>query len=156
MIWILYVSVAVLALAFVFLVYHVAKTLRSVQSTLNNTAETISSLEKQLQGVTKETEKLLHKTNELAEEVQEKSRSFGFLFDSLKGAGQSIETLNGSIREVSRKIAEETEKNAGKLSQFVQWSYMAKEIWDKWKNGAPWHPQPEERRRILKDSNEKY
>ena len=72
LILILYLSVALIAIAFLILVIYLSKTLKSLQGTLDNVATTLSGLEKQLDGVTKETTILLHKTNELASDIQDK------------------------------------------------------------------------------------
>ena len=66
MILILYLSVALIAIAFLILVIYLSKTLKSLQMTLDNVAKTLSGLEKQLDGVTSETTMLLHKTNALS------------------------------------------------------------------------------------------
>jgi uncharacterized protein YoxC len=130
---IVYVSVAVIALAFVVLVYHVSKVLQSVQRTLNNTVDTLGSLEQQLDGITKETVELLHRTNRLADDVERKTQALNPFFDSVKGVGDSIQTVNQTIRSVSNKVSNETERQSEQISQVVQWSNVVFEIWEKWK-----------------------
>ena len=84
LILILYLSVALIAIAFLILVIYLSKTLKSLQGTLDNVATTLSGLEKQLDGVTKETTILLHKTNELASDIQDKSESLNSVVMRLK------------------------------------------------------------------------
>ena len=74
MIIILYLSVALIAVAFLVLVIYLSKTLKSLQLTLKNVASTLEGLEGQMKGITTETAELLHKTNRLAEDIQEKGR----------------------------------------------------------------------------------
>lgn len=62
MIIILYLSVALIAVAFLILVIYLSKTLKSVQMTLTNVASTLDGLEGQMKGITAETTELLHKT----------------------------------------------------------------------------------------------
>ena len=61
MIIILYLSVALIAVAFLILVIYLSKTLKSVQMTLTNVASTLDGLEGQMKGITAETTELLHK-----------------------------------------------------------------------------------------------
>ncbi len=63
MIIILYLSVALIAIAFLVLVIYLSKTLKSLQLTLKHVASTLEGLEGQMKGITTETAELLHKTN---------------------------------------------------------------------------------------------
>lgn len=130
---IVYISVAVLAVAFAVLVYYVSRTLKSAERTLNHVASTMEGLEKQLNGITSETAELLHRTNHLADEVGKKTQSFNTFFDSVKDVGESIQSVNRSLRTVSDKVSRETERQAGQVSQVVQWSQAAIDIWGRWK-----------------------
>lgn len=130
---IVYISVAVLAVAFAVLVYYVSRTLKSAEKTLNHVASTMEGLEKQLNGITSETAELLHKTNHLADEIGQKTKSFNPFFDSVKDVGESIQSVNRSLRTVSDKVSRETERQAGQVSQVIQWSQAAIDIWGRWK-----------------------
>ena len=130
---VIYVSVAVVALAFLLLVIYMIGTLKSATKTLNNVANTMSSLEKQLQGVTRETEELLHKTNELAQDINNKSQSLNTMFASVKELGESLGTVNKSLKNVSVKVATEAERQSDKVTQAVQWGNVAIDLYTKWK-----------------------
>ncbi|MFD2681624.1 DUF948 domain-containing protein [Bacillus seohaeanensis] len=130
---ILYLSVAVIAIAFFILVISVIKTMKSLQTTLDSVSTTLNGLEGQLQGITKESTELLHKTNLLAEDIQKKSENLNTVVYAVKDVGQSIQTLNTSVKKVSSSISTEFEKNQGKISQIVQWGNAFIELKDKWK-----------------------
>lgn len=130
---IVYLSVALLAVAFAVLVYFVSQTLKSAQKTLDHVASTMEGLERQLNGITSETTDLLHKTNRLADDISEKTKAFNTLFDSVKSVGDSMQSLNRSLRTVSDSVAKETERQAGQVSQAIQWSQAAIDIWARWK-----------------------
>ena len=84
MIIILYLSVALIAIAFLILVIYLSKTLKSLQLTLKNVASTLEGLEGQMQGITTETAQLLHKTNQLAEDIQDKSAKLNTVVDAVQ------------------------------------------------------------------------
>ena len=142
MILIVYISVAVIAVAFLILVFYLSRTLRSLQVTLDNVASTLSGLEKQMEGVTSETTELLHKTNKLAEDIQQKSESLNTVVDAVKDVGTSLQRFNKSVGNVTEEVAVQLEKNKTKISQVVQVGNAVIEIWDKWKAKKQKHDKP--------------
>lgn len=130
---ILYVSVAVIAVAFFILVIYLSKTLKSLQVTLDSVSKTLSGLERQLDGVTKETTDLLHKTNSLAKDIQQKSESLNSVVIAVKEVGDSVRNFNGSIQKITSSVNTQIEQNKDKISQVVQWSNVLLEIKEKWK-----------------------
>ncbi|MBM7701180.1 DUF948 domain-containing protein [Metabacillus iocasae] len=129
MIIILYLSAAVAAIAFLYLVISISKTLKSVQQTLDSVGGTLTGLEKQMTGITTETTALLHKTNLLAEDIQRKSESLNVVVDSVKDVGDSIHDLNKSIKNVSNSVTQKVEANKESVAQVIQWSNVALDIW---------------------------
>lgn len=127
------ISVALIAVAFVVLVYFLSRALKSLQLTLDNVAVTLDSLEKQLDGVTRETTDLLHKTNKIAEDVQKKADSLNTVFSAVQDFGQSVQKVNHSVRKVTDQITMETERQSKQISQTVQWGNAALNLWEKWK-----------------------
>ncbi|WP_071460412.1 DUF948 domain-containing protein [Bacillus massilinigeriensis] len=130
---ILYLSVAVIAVAFLVLVIYLAKTLKSLQATLDSAAHNLSGLERQLDGVTKEMAQLLHKTNTLADDIQRKSESLNGVVNAVKDVGNSVQKFNQSIHSISAAVNQQIDKNQDKISQVVQWSNVFLELKDKWK-----------------------
>ncbi|MCC3357988.1 DUF948 domain-containing protein [Bacillus sp. REN16] len=139
MILIVYISVAVIAVAFLILVIYLSRTLRSLQITLDNVAGTLSGLEKQMEGVTSETTALLHKTNKLAEDIQQKSESLNTVVYAVKDVGTSLQRFNQSVGNVTEEVAVQLEKNKTKISQVVQVGNAVIEMWDKWKDKKQKH-----------------
>jgi uncharacterized protein YoxC len=131
---ILYLSVALIAIAFLILVIFLSRTLRSLQKTLDNVAGTLAGLEKQMEGITTETTELLHKTNALASDIQEKSNKLNTVVDAVKDVGTSIQRFNGSIHKVSESVNVHVEKNQEKVTQVIQWGNVLIDLWDKWKD----------------------
>lgn len=133
MIIILYLSIALIAIAFTILVIYVSKTLNALQGTLTNVASTLSALEKQMEGITSETTQLLHKTNNLAEDIQQKSEKLNSVVDSVNDIGTTIQQLNQSVKNVTTSVATNLEQNQDKVNQIAQWSNAAIELWSRWK-----------------------
>ncbi len=134
MIIILYLSVALIAIAFLILVIFLSRTLRSLQITLDNVAKTLSGLEKQMEGITVETTELLHKTNALATDIQEKTKKLNTVVDAVQDVGTSIQRFNGSIQKVSDNVSVQVERNQEKVTQVIQWGNVLIDLWDKWKD----------------------
>ncbi|MFE8697050.1 DUF948 domain-containing protein [Cytobacillus sp. FJAT-53684] len=130
---ILYLSIAVIAIAFLILVIYLSKTLKSLQVTLDSVSKTLVGLEKQLDGVTRETTDLLHKTNELALDIQHKSESLNSVVYAVKDVGDTVRGFNGSIQKITSSINSQLEENKEKISSVVQWSQVFLEMKDKWK-----------------------
>lgn len=130
---ILYLSIAVIAIAFFILVIYLSKTLKSLQVTLDSVSKTLVGLEGQLEGVTRETTTLLEKTNALAEDIQHKSESLNSVVSAVKEVGDSVRSFNGSIQKVASTVNEGLEENKERISQVVQWSQILMELKDKWK-----------------------
>jgi uncharacterized protein YoxC len=129
---ILYLSVALVAIAFLVLVIYVAKTLKSLQETLGSVSKTLAGLERQLDGVTHETTELLQKTNALADDIQEKSKSLNSVVTAVKDVGTTVNKFNGSLKNLSNSFEIQVEENKEKVSQIVQWSNVFLELKDKW------------------------
>ncbi|ANB62090.1 hypothetical protein GFC30_3105 (plasmid) [Anoxybacillus amylolyticus] len=123
---ILYLSVALIAVAFFLLVIYLIKTLKTVQGTLQSLTKTIEGMEKQIQAIGTETAQLLHKTNAVVDDVQKKVESINVLFEAVKQIGSTVQTFNDAL--VKKWTA-----NEQKLVQAFQWSNAFLEIWGKWK-----------------------
>lgn len=130
---ILYLSIAVIAIAFLILVIYLSKTLKSLQVTFDSVSKTLVGLEKQLDGVTRETTELLHKTNALAEDIQHKSEHLNSVVVAVKDVGETVRSFNGSIQKVTTSVNNQFEENKDKIAAVVQWSQIFLEMKDKWK-----------------------
>lgn len=132
MIIILYLSVALIAVAFLVLVISLTKTLKSMKITLDRVSKTMEDLEGQMQGITTESTLLLHKTNELAEDIQRKSEKLNSVVNAVQDIGSTIKEFNGSIRKVSSSLSTQVVHNQDKIAQVLQWGSVIKELRDKW------------------------
>ncbi|WHY89097.1 DUF948 domain-containing protein [Neobacillus novalis] len=129
---ILYLSVALIAIAFLVLVIYLSKTLKSLQGTLTSVSKTLTGLEKQLNGVTSETTMLLQKTNALAEDIQHKSESLNSVVDAVKDVGTTVTKFNDTLKNITNSVDKQVVENKEKISQIVQWSNVLLELKDNW------------------------
>lgn len=129
---ILYLSVALIAIAFFVLVIFLSTTLKSFQVTLTSVSKTLAGLEKQLDGVTAETTILLQKTNALADELKEKTESLTSVVDAVKDVGTTVTKFNGTLKNITKSVDTQVEESKEKISQIVQWSNVILELKDKW------------------------
>jgi uncharacterized protein YoxC len=130
---ILYLSVALIAIAFFVLVIYLSKTLKSLQGTLTSVSKTLIGLEKQLDGVTSETTALLQKTNALATDIGHKSESLNSVVESVKDVGATVNKFNGTLQTITNSFDQQVEQNKEKISQIIQWGDVLLELKDKWK-----------------------
>jgi uncharacterized protein YoxC len=130
---ILYLSVALIAVAFFILVIYLVKTLKSLQDTLTGVSKTLMEVEKHLDDVTTETTLLLQKTNVLADDFQHKAESLNTVVDAVKDVGITVSKFNGTLKNISTSFDKQVEQNKEKVSQIIQWSDVLLEIKDKWK-----------------------
>ncbi|MEH7074722.1 DUF948 domain-containing protein [Neobacillus drentensis] len=129
---ILYLSVALIAIAFFVLVIFLSTTLKSFQVTLTSVSKTLAGLEKQLDGVTAETTILLQKTNALADDIKKKSDSLTSVVDAVKDVGTTVTKFNGTLQNITSTVDKQVEDSKEKISQIVQWSNVFLELKDKW------------------------
>ncbi|MGV3244225.1 DUF948 domain-containing protein [Staphylococcus sp. 11261D007BR] len=132
--WILPIAGIIAAIAFLILCIGIVVVLVSVKKNLDHVAKTLDGVEGQVQGITRESTDLLHKANRLTEDIQDKSERLNSVVNAVKGIGDSIQTLNGSVDRVTHSITHNISQNEDKISQVVQWSNVAMEIADKWQN----------------------
>jgi len=129
---ILYLSVALIAIAFFVLVIFLSTTLKSFQVTLTSVSKTLAGLEKQLDGVTAETTILLQKTNALADDLKQKSESLTSVVEAVKDVGTTVTKFNGTLQNITSSVDKQVEESKEKVSQIVQWSNVLLELKDKW------------------------
>jgi uncharacterized protein YoxC len=130
---ILYLSAALIAVAFFILVIFLSKMLKSLRLTMEGISKTLVGLEKQIEGVTTETTALLQKTNTLADDLQRKSESLNSVVDAVKGVGTTVSHFNQALQNITNVVDKQVEDNKEKISQVIQWSNVFLELKDKWK-----------------------
>ena len=130
---ILYLSAALIAVAFFILVIFLSKMLKSLRLTMEGISKTLVGLEKQIEGVTTETTALLQKTNTLADDLQRKSESLNSVVDAVKDVGTTVSHFNQTLQNITNVVDKQVEENKEKISQVIQWSNVFLELKYTWK-----------------------
>jgi uncharacterized protein YoxC len=138
---ILYLAVAVIAVAFAVLVYFLAQTLSAAQKTMEDAASTLEEVQEQMKGLSEETTELLHRTNLLAVDLQRKSKSLNSVFDAIEGFGESLGTINMSVKRVTASIENKGVEHSGKIAQGMQWGKAAIDLVHRWQNARRSDPE---------------
>src|SRR5436305_4370089 len=125
---ILYLSAALIAVAFFILVIFLSKMLKSLRLTMEGISKTLVGLEKQIEGVTTETTALLQKTNTLADNLQRKSESLNSVVDAVKDVGKTVSHFNQTLQNITKVVDKQVEDNKEKISQVIQWSNVFLEL----------------------------
>ena len=131
---IIYLSVALIAVAFTVLVVYIMRVLKSLKGTVDNVALTLSGLEKQMQGITTESTELLQKTNALAGDIQRKSERLDSVVIAVEDIGTTVQQFNQSVKRISTTVTSNLENKQEKMNQTVQWGNIAITLWKKWKS----------------------
>lgn len=134
------ISVAIIAIAFVFLVFFIVRTLLSVQGSLVQLNQIMVHTQLQLDEVSKETTELLRNTNQITQDIQQKSQSLDSLFHSVDDVGQAVQQVASSFKQVSttlsesveRTVLKSTENNQDKVAEMIRYTTIGLNLWRKW------------------------
>lgn len=134
------ISVALIAIAFAFLVFFVVRTLLTVQSSLVQLNQTMIHTQQQLDDVSKETTELLRNTNQITQDIQQKSQSLDSLFSSVNDVGLAVQQVSSSFKQVSttlsesveRTVVKSTEQNQDKVAEMIRYTTIGLNLWRKW------------------------
>lgn len=128
----LYISVTIIAVAFVFLVYFLINTLIAMRKTLESVSSTVEGLQRQVDDIMKESAQLIHKSNLLADDIQRKSDSLDSIFLAAKDLGESVQRINYSVKRVSEAVSKTANEQSEQVAQAVRWGNIAMQFWEKW------------------------
>lgn len=99
------ISVAVIAIAFLVLLYSLVKTLKTVRGTLEETRQTIGQLRTEVSQISVDVKQAIHNTNAMTQDVRTKLSSLNVLFASVNDIGHAIQSFTGVARESAASIA---------------------------------------------------
>lgn len=151
---ILYISVGVIAIAFVILVVYIITTLKTLSKALEQVSNTVNNIEGQVKGITTEAESLLQKTNTLTKDLQKKSKKLDSVIDAATDIGKTVRQFNASLARVSENVTHRVDQNQEKISQVVSWAQVVFEIKEKWDEIRTRKQKKQEQRAI--NANEIY
>lgn len=138
------ISVACIAVAFVFLVIYLIKTLRAATESLEQVRVTLAHLEGKVNEIAVETVQVMQHTKHVVADVEGKMQSLDSLFQSIGQVGESVHQLTTSVKQASATVSHSVQRAGAKVSQEVggkdqmkiaQWLEVASvcaHLWKKW------------------------
>lgn len=123
------VSVALIAVAFVVLVYYLVVTLRSARKSLDQLNASMERVEKRVEDLSEESIRLIQSTKQLTDDVHVKIQSFNTLFQSANRIGEAVNEVTTSVKQVSSALSHSVTGsvqkavsiNEKKGSEWIQW-----------------------------------
>ncbi|MFC4779555.1 DUF948 domain-containing protein [Paenibacillus sp. GCM10023252] len=93
------ISVAIIALAFVVLVYYLIQTLKSLKHSLDEVRSTMVEVKNEIADISVEVKGVVLKTNQMTSDVQTKLKSLDPLFGSVSDIGQVVHELTSTVKQ---------------------------------------------------------
>nr|WP_255781158.1 DUF948 domain-containing protein [Geobacillus sp. YHL] len=131
--WLLYGSVALIALAFLLLVVYIARTLIVLQETLRRLTAAIDHADEQVQTVAKEVRELLHTANGIASDVQKKVETLNGAIEAVGEIGGTIRSLNRALRQAAAGLSARAGLGQGKWGKALRWTNVLLDLREKWR-----------------------
>lgn len=136
----LQISVCVVAVAFVFLVFYLIQTLKSLKHSLDEITSTMGQMKNEVTEISSDVKDVILNTNEVAIDMRMKLSTLNHLFGTVQDVGQVLHELSSSVKQSATSLiasVKPTETSAktsplnGKLKAILQGATMTLEIWDK-------------------------
>ena len=112
------VSVAIVAVAFICLVFFLILTLRKGMTTLSETNTTLVDVRNAIHGLTGEASQLIHTANQVTKDVKGKIKTIDPIFESAHNVGEVLQTVTESVKrtavEIGQTMNQESAKPAAK------------------------------------------
>jgi uncharacterized protein YoxC len=130
---ILYISVAAIAIAFIYLVAVTVRTLKEMQKTLFKASNTLDDLEKHLEPVLESSKKLIDNSNELVTMVKTKAESLDGFFEAVYELKHEVMNVNRVIKNFTGKVTSKIDESSNMLTNIVQNGNIAVDLYNRWK-----------------------
>lgn len=108
------ISIAVIAFAFVILLYSLVQTLKILRAGLDEMRLTISQLRTDVTQIAVDVKEAVHNTNAMTLDVRTKLNSLDVLFTSVNDIGHAIHTFTGAAKESASSLVSSIKSGSGK------------------------------------------
>lgn len=98
------ISIAVIAVAFLILLYSLIQTLKALRAGLDEMRQTIGTLRTEVTQISVEVKEAVHNTNAMTLDVREKLSSLDVLFASVNDIGHALHSFTGAARESAASV----------------------------------------------------
>ncbi|WP_036720029.1 DUF948 domain-containing protein [Paenibacillus sp. JCM 10914] len=95
------ISIAVIAVAFVVLVFFLIKTLNAATQSLDRVNQTLQDVQKTVDELTYEIKQTIRNTNEITVDVQHKMKQIDPVMDTVKNLGEALSEVTYAVKQVS-------------------------------------------------------
>ncbi|MCM3741789.1 DUF948 domain-containing protein [Oceanobacillus luteolus] len=134
----IYLSVLLVAIAFLIVVIYLCFVLKRVTNTMKSLSVTLGEVEKQVQKITPELSATLKETDSLMDDVTEKVQATDSVFDSVQLLGESIQSANTAFQNSFGNLTdEEMDKKVKPFIEGIKWSEVGLTLFNQWKSKKP-------------------
>lgn len=98
------ISAIIAAVAFVFLVFYLIQTLKSLKNSLDEITLTMGQMKNEVTQISSEVQDVILNTNEMAIDVRGKLSKLNHLFSSVHDVGQVIHELTSSVKQSATSL----------------------------------------------------
>ena len=98
------ISAIIAAVAFVFLVFYLIQTLKSLKNSLDEITLTMGQMKDEVTQISSEVQDVILNTNEMAIDVRVKLSKLNHLFSSVNDVGQVIHELTSSVKQSATSL----------------------------------------------------
>jgi uncharacterized protein YoxC len=136
-------SAVLAAIAFVFLVFYLIQTLKSLKISLDQITLTMGQMKDEVTQISSEVQDVILNTNEMAIDVRSKLAKLNHLFSSVNDVGQVVHELTSSMKQSATGFIDAVKqtrlpKDAPTLSRrwqtILQGAAVSVELWKKFKD----------------------
>ncbi|MGG1636931.1 hypothetical protein BK120_18845 [Paenibacillus sp. FSL A5-0031] len=98
------ISIAVIAIAFLVLLYSLIQTLKVLRGALDEMRQTVGSLRTEVTQISVEVKEAIHNTNAMTLDVRTKLSSLDVLFASVNDLGHALHSFTGAAKESAASV----------------------------------------------------
>jgi uncharacterized protein YoxC len=121
------ISVALIALSFVFLVIFLILTLRSLKITFDRINTTLIPLQRHTEDLCEQAEALIEQTTHLTKDLNHKLDAFDGVFNSISHVGNRLERSTLNLK------SHQDEFHSAPVEDAIEWALLGCQLWQKLK-----------------------
>lgn len=134
----IYLSILLIAIAFLIVVVYVSIVMNRLTKTMKSLSTTLSGVEKQVQEMTPQLATTLKEADRLLDDATDKSGATESLFDSVQLLGESLQSANSAIQNsLSSLTEEEMDEKVKPYIKGMKWSEVAVTLYERWRQHKP-------------------
>ncbi len=113
------ICIAVIAVAFVVLMYFLIQAVKTLTGTLEETRKTIGQLRTEVTQISVDVKEAVHHTSAMTQDVRTKLKSLDSVFSSVNDIGHAVQAFTGAAKESAASISAKLRKTSKPAIQNV-------------------------------------